>query len=127
MPTIPGLDSLQALAQAIADALNATLVSELKGIANSIADCCVQIADAATRLMIATGVLESISRTLEACKCQDIGEALKRELMVVDQAAFSLCKDNALPMRVFGADDDGNLRRAIVGEQLGTLIHAAKD
>jgi uridylate kinase len=54
-------------------------------------------------------------------------EALKRELMVVDQAAFSLCKDNSLPMLVFGADDDGNLRRAIVGEQLGTLIHAADD
>ncbi|WP_112137520.1 UMP kinase [Glycomyces dulcitolivorans] len=54
-------------------------------------------------------------------------EALKRELMVVDQAAFSLCKDNALPMRVFGADDEGNLRRAIIGEQIGTLIHAAED
>ncbi|WP_100445773.1 UMP kinase [Glycomyces xiaoerkulensis] len=54
-------------------------------------------------------------------------EALKRELMVVDQTAFSLCKDNSLPMRVFGVDGDGNLRRAIVGEQLGTLIHAADD
>ncbi len=50
-------------------------------------------------------------------------EALKRELMVVDQTAFSLCKDNALPMLVFGVDGDGNLRRAIVGDRLGTLIH----
>src|SRR5690606_41965864 len=54
-------------------------------------------------------------------------EALKRELMVVDQTAFSLCKDNALPMRAFGVEGDENLRRAIVGEELGTLIHAADD
>ena len=52
-------------------------------------------------------------------------EALKRELMVVDQTAFSLCKDNSLPMLVFGVEGEGNLRRAVLGEELGTLIHAA--
>ncbi|WP_029768169.1 UMP kinase [Haloglycomyces albus] len=51
-------------------------------------------------------------------------QALKDELAVVDQTAFSLCKDNALPMLVFGADGDDNLCRAITGERLGTLIHA---
>ncbi|MFC4336701.1 UMP kinase [Salininema proteolyticum] len=51
-------------------------------------------------------------------------QALKDELQVVDQTAFSLCKDNSLPMQVFGADGDENLRRALVGERLGTFIHA---
>jgi uridylate kinase len=54
-------------------------------------------------------------------------EALKRELAIVDQAAFSLCKDNGLPMLVFGAEGDDNLRRAVTGERLGTLIRPAAD
>jgi uridylate kinase len=51
-------------------------------------------------------------------------DALVRGLKVVDATAFSLCMDNALPMRVFGMEDEGSLRRAIAGEPIGTLVTA---
>ncbi len=49
-------------------------------------------------------------------------DALVRGLRVVDSTAFSLCMDNRLPMRIFGMDDHTNVARAIMGEQLGTLV-----
>lgn len=51
-------------------------------------------------------------------------EALVRGLKVVDSTAFSLCMDNRMPMRVFAMDGDGQLRRAILGEPVGTLVRA---
>ncbi len=51
-------------------------------------------------------------------------EALVRGLKVVDSTAFSLCMDNRMPMRVFGMDGDDQLRRAILGEAVGTLVRA---
>lgn len=52
-------------------------------------------------------------------------EALQRGLKVVDATAFSLCMDNALPMRVFGMQGEHNLRRAIAGEPIGTTVRGA--
>ncbi|QSB06220.1 UMP kinase [Natronoglycomyces albus] len=52
-------------------------------------------------------------------------EALRRELQVIDAAGFSLCKDNNLSMLVFGAEGEDTIQRAICGEKIGTLIHAA--
>ena len=49
-------------------------------------------------------------------------EALTKGLRVVDATAFSLCMDNNLPMRVFGMEGDGNLRAAIMGEHIGTVV-----
>lgn len=49
-------------------------------------------------------------------------EALQRGLRVVDQAAFSLCHDNKLPMVVFGMEGKGNITRALRGERIGTLV-----
>lgn len=51
-------------------------------------------------------------------------EALKRNIRVMDQTAFSLCKDNSVTMRVFGMQGDGNVARAILGEEIGTLVTA---
>ena len=51
-------------------------------------------------------------------------EALQRGLRVADQAAFSLCMDNGLPMLVFPAEGNDNIVRAIGGEKIGTLITA---
>ncbi|GAA1194752.1 UMP kinase [Brevibacterium paucivorans] len=51
-------------------------------------------------------------------------DALTRGLKVVDATAFSLCMDNSLPMRVFGMQGDGNLERAIMGEDIGTVVSA---
>ena len=49
-------------------------------------------------------------------------EALVQGLNVVDSTAFSLCKDNGMPMVVFGMKPDGNVARAIRGDRIGTLL-----
>ncbi|MCI7551032.1 MAG: UMP kinase [Actinomycetaceae bacterium] len=49
-------------------------------------------------------------------------EALREQLKVVDAAAFSLCQDNKLPMRVFGMSEPGNVTLALRGEKIGTLV-----
>jgi uridylate kinase len=51
-------------------------------------------------------------------------EALRRNLRVVDAAAFSLCQENRLPMLVFGAEGPDMIIRALGGERIGTLITA---
>lgn len=51
-------------------------------------------------------------------------EALQRNIRVMDQTAFSLCKDNNVAMRVFGMQGEGNVSRAILGEEMGTLVTA---
>jgi uridylate kinase len=52
-------------------------------------------------------------------------EAVREGLRVMDTAALALCRDNKLPMLVFGAEGDDTLTRAINGERIGTLITAA--
>lgn len=49
-------------------------------------------------------------------------QALHDGLKVVDAAAFSLCMENQLDMRVFGMTQPGNVTRALLGEPLGTLV-----
>ena len=49
-------------------------------------------------------------------------EALANGLRIVDAAAFSLCKENKLPMVVFGMEGPGNITRALLGEKIGTLV-----
>jgi uridylate kinase len=49
-------------------------------------------------------------------------DALQRGLKVVDSTAFSLCMDNKMDMRVFGMEPAGNVTRALLGEQIGTLV-----
>lgn len=50
------------------------------------------------------------------------GEAMKRGLKVVDATAFALCRDNKMPMMVFGMEPGGNIAKAIRGERLGTRV-----
>ena len=52
----------------------------------------------------------------------DYGEYLSRGLKVMDTTAVSLCMDNGLPVVVFALMDEGNVVRAIRGEEVGTLI-----
>lgn len=49
-------------------------------------------------------------------------EALSRGLKVADATAFSLCRDNALPIIVFNLLEEGNIARAVRGEKIGTLV-----
>jgi uridylate kinase len=48
-------------------------------------------------------------------------EAIERGLKVMDTTALSLCMDNKLPIYVFGLSD-GNVRRIVSGERVGTII-----
>ena len=49
---------------------------------------------------------------------------LRRGLQVADATAFSLCRDNNMPIIVFDAQADGNIARAVRGEKIGTLVTA---
>ena len=51
-------------------------------------------------------------------------EVLERDLRVADATAFSLCMDNNMPILVFNLLTDGNIARAVAGEQIGTLVHS---
>ncbi|HWR85883.1 MAG TPA: UMP kinase [Rhodoglobus sp.] len=62
----------------------------------------------------------------DAVRLDDITyqEALVQGLKVVDSTAFSLCMDNGMPMVVFGMQPAGNVTKALLGERIGTLVHA---
>ena len=49
-------------------------------------------------------------------------EVLRRGLQVADATAFSLCKDNKMPIIVFNLLVEGNIARAVRGERIGTLV-----
>jgi uridylate kinase len=49
-------------------------------------------------------------------------DVIKRDLRVLDLTAVTFCKDNGLPVLVFDLMGPGNLRRALAGEEIGTLI-----
>jgi uridylate kinase len=49
-------------------------------------------------------------------------DALKQRLNVMDSTAFSLCMDNNVPILVFDLNDEHAIRKAIVGEKIGTLV-----
>jgi uridylate kinase len=49
-------------------------------------------------------------------------EVLSKNLRVMDATAISLCMDNNMPIRVFNMQVPGNLKRVILGEEIGTLI-----
>ena len=49
-------------------------------------------------------------------------EVLNRGLGVMDATAISLCMDNNIPLLVFSIEESGNIRRAIMGEAIGTMV-----
>ena len=51
-------------------------------------------------------------------------DVLDRRLKVMDATAVSLCMDNKLPIVVFNLREPGNMRRAILGEPIGTTVRA---
>lgn len=50
-------------------------------------------------------------------------EVLSKSLAVADAAAFSLCRENKLPIVVFDLMTNGNIGRAVRGENIGTLVN----
>lgn len=49
-------------------------------------------------------------------------DILNKDLKVMDSTATSLCRDNKIPLVVFGIDDPENIVRIIKGERIGTIV-----
>ncbi len=49
-------------------------------------------------------------------------DVLEKDLKVMDATAISLCKDNSLPIIVFNIGRGGNIRKAVMGEKIGTKV-----
>ncbi|MBC6424086.1 MAG: UMP kinase [Hormoscilla sp. SP5CHS1] len=50
------------------------------------------------------------------------GQVLSQDLQVMDSTAIALCKDNQIPIIVFDLSQPGNIRHAVKGEPVGTLV-----
>ena len=50
-------------------------------------------------------------------------EAYEKNLNIMDMTAFTLCKENNLPIIVFDMNKPGNLNKLVEGEKIGTLIY----
>ena len=49
-------------------------------------------------------------------------DVMQRDLKIIDLAAISLCRDNTIPIIVFNLKREGNIRKVIAGEPIGTRI-----
>ena len=56
----------------------------------------------------------------------DYLEVITKKLKVMDSTAISLCMDNNLPIVVFNMAQKGNLKKVIMGENIGTFVKEAK-
>ena len=50
-------------------------------------------------------------------------DAMRQNLGVMDAAAFALCRDQKLPIKVFSIFKPGALKRVVLGQDEGTLVH----
>jgi len=60
----------------------------------------------------------------EAVKFDHIsfGEVISRQLKVMDSTAFTMCRENNMPVIVFDMNKQGNLNRLVDGEKIGTVV-----
>jgi uridylate kinase len=82
-------------------------------------------ADAILKATKVDGIYDADPKTDPGAKKYDLityTEALQRRLQVMDSTAFSLCMDNKMPIVVFNMADSGNIKRAVMGEPVGTLV-----
>jgi len=49
-------------------------------------------------------------------------KVLSENLKVIDSTAASMCRDNKIPLLVFNIDDPNNILKAVMGEEIGTLV-----
>jgi uridylate kinase len=49
-------------------------------------------------------------------------ECIDKNLKIMDMTAFTLCMENNLPIIVFDMNTEGNLKKLVLGEQIGTLV-----
>ena len=50
-------------------------------------------------------------------------QVIKLGLKVMDMTAFTMCQENNIPIVVFNINESGNLKKAIIGERIGTKVH----
>ena len=50
-------------------------------------------------------------------------DLLKKGLKVMDATAVSLCMDNKLPIIIFNLNKEGNIKRVVLGEKIGTIVN----
>ncbi|MEA5450248.1 UMP kinase [Leptolyngbya sp. CCNP1308] len=55
------------------------------------------------------------------------GYVLQNDLKVMDSTAIALCKDNNIPIMVFDLSVPGNIKRALMGESIGTIVGESCD
>lgn len=65
----------------------------------------------------------------DACKFQSLSflEVLNKGLGVMDSTAISLCMDNDIPIVVFNINEEGNIKRVIIGEEIGTTVKGGSE
>lgn len=63
---------------------------------------------------------DKLAKKYERLKYIDV---LKKRLKVMDATAVSLCMDNNLPIVVFDLTKEGNIKRVVLGERIGTVVH----
>ena len=51
-----------------------------------------------------------------------LDKAIDDNLRVMDQTAFTLCRENDLPVIVFDINEEGSLKRLVAGEDVGTMV-----
>ena len=49
-------------------------------------------------------------------------EVIRQGLEVMDSTASTLCMDNDIPLVVFSIMENGNIKRAVIGETIGTVV-----
>ena len=61
----------------------------------------------------------------DAVKYDEISysEVLNKNICIMDLTAITLCKENMLPIHVFNINKNGDLKKAILGESIGTIIN----
>jgi uridylate kinase len=64
-------------------------------------------------------------RVAEARKLPEVTylDAIQQRLGVMDTTALSLCMDNHLPIIVFNIKEKGNIKRVVLGEKIGSIVH----
>ncbi|MEP6757767.1 MAG: UMP kinase [Actinomycetota bacterium] len=64
-----------------------------------------------------------VDTSAERLEILEYADFLREGYGVMDATAVSLCMENKLPILVFNLRDEGNIRRVVTGEHIGTVIH----
>ncbi|NJR64429.1 MAG: UMP kinase [Leptolyngbyaceae cyanobacterium CRU_2_3] len=63
--------------------------------------------------------------TARRFKTLTYSHVISQDLKVMDTTAIALCKDNSIPIIVFDLSVSGNIRRAVMGESIGTIVRGS--